>query len=250
MKIKKYEKSALRNAQVALTANEERMVSTMSMSDGPGTKENPYSLWEMCEMIKAGKWQGGYVFINGKVKYIEEDEYVLGETKEGSSDYTIVPNDDADASEFEEPPYLDPYIPFYKPSSDFDISQAGHSSESSNLGSNIAITGKNYQIYHDLIHASDQCVLSVDQTVYEKSVLVSISTFYPCNESDIPTLLCNLSTSNNYVTNVLYQNKNTEFTLNKNTAIASFGYYRIDGQQVTILVDDKKGQRIVYSTTY
>lgn len=77
MKIKKNQKGALRNAQVALTANEERLVSTVNMSDEPGTKDNPYSLWEMCEMIKAGKWQGGYVLLIGKVEYIEKDQFVL-----------------------------------------------------------------------------------------------------------------------------------------------------------------------------
>ncbi len=67
MKIKKYEKSALRNAQVALNANEEKLLSTMNMSDGPGTEDNPYSMWDMCEMVHNGTWKGGYVIITGTV---------------------------------------------------------------------------------------------------------------------------------------------------------------------------------------
>ncbi len=256
MKILNFKKSALRNARVALNANEESMISTVSMTDELGTKANPYSLWEMCELIKAGKWRGGYVLFMGKVEYIEEDQFVLGEAKDGTSNYTIVQNEDDDSSEFVEPSYLDPNLPIFKPSSDFDITQAGHSpessesSESSNIGSNIAIAGKNYQIYHDTIVLSEQCVLSVDQTVFEKYVLVSISTLSPCKESDIPTMRCALSTSSNYVVNAIYLRSNSTFTLNKNSLVASFGYYRIDGQQVAILVDDEKGQRPVYSTAY
>ncbi len=160
MQIKKNQKSALRNAQVALTDNEERLISSMNTADGYGTTENPYSMSDMCEMIKNGTWQGGYVLFMGKVEYIEKDQFVLGEIKEGSSDYTIVANDD-DTSEFEEPPYLDPNLPLYKPSSDFDISQAGQSSESSNSGSNIAIVGTNYNVYHDVISVTTQCKLSL-----------------------------------------------------------------------------------------
>lgn len=58
MKISNFKKSALRNAQVALTANEEELVSTMKKSDGPGTENNPYSLWDMCEMVHNGTWKG------------------------------------------------------------------------------------------------------------------------------------------------------------------------------------------------
>lgn len=250
MKIKKYEKSALRNAQVALNANEEKLLSTMNTGDVSGTKDNPYSLAEMCERIKAGKWRGGYVLYMGKVVYIEMDQFSVEEAGDGSSDYIIVPNEDDDASDFVEPPYLDPNLPLFKPSSDFDITQAGHSSESSNLGSNIAIAGKNYQIYHDQVEISSQCVLSIDQTVFEKSVLVSISTCTPCKESDIPTMFCALSYYGNYVKNNIYKKSNTTFILNKNTVVARFGYYRVDGQQVILLVDDDDKQRPIYITTY
>ncbi len=222
----------------------------MNMSDGPGTVDNPYSMWEMCEMIKHGSWQGGYVFFMGKVQYIEKDQFVLGDSKDGSSNYTIVANDNDDASDFVEPPYLDPQLPLFKPSSDFDITQAGHASGSSNLGSNIAISGQDYNIYHDVISVSNRCKLSVDQTVFEKTVLVSLSTFTTCIESDIPTMRCALSTAGNYVVNTIYLKSNSTFTLSKNSKIANFGYYRVDGQQVTILVEDEKGQRTVYNTTY
>ena len=223
----------------------------MNKADEPGSKENPYSMWEMCEMIKYGSWQGGYVLFMGKVQYIEKDQFILGDAKDGSSDYTIVANDDDDASDFVEPPYLDPNLPLFKPSSDFDITQAGHSSESSDLGSNIAISGQNYNIYHDEISVSTQCKLSVDQTVFEKSVRVSLSTLTACKESDIPTMRCALSISGNYVTNPLYTKSESTYIMNKNSLVASFGYYRVDGQQVTLLVVDDDGkQRPVYITTY
>lgn len=250
MKIKNYEKSALSNAQVALNANEERLISTMNLANEPGTKDNPYSMWEMCEMIKNGSWQGGYVLFMGKVQYIEKDQFVLGDAKDGSSNYTIVPNDDDDASDFVEPPYLDPNLPIFKPSSDFDISQAGHSSESSNLGSNIAISGQDYNIYHEEIGVTNQCRLSVDQTVFEKTVFVSISTVTAYRESDIPTMRCVLQTANRVVDNVIYQKSNSTLPLKQNTLIAKFGYYRIDGQQVFLLVDGEGKRNPVYITTY
>ena len=70
MKIKKYEKSALRNAKVGLSENEESLISTMNTSDKPGTESNPYSLWDMCEMVHNGTWKGGSVLITGAVSYV------------------------------------------------------------------------------------------------------------------------------------------------------------------------------------
>lgn len=252
MKIKKYEKSALSNAQVALNANEEKLISTMNTADEPGTKDNPYSLWEMCEMILAETWEGGYVLFLGKVEYIAKDDFVKG-SADGASDGMIVRNDKNGSSEYEyeEEQYFDNSISLIKPSSDFDIASAGHSSdaESSSKGSETALSGKNYTVYHEVIYFSDRCKLTVEQMVYKKCVYVSISTYNTCTESDIPSIRCKIRSAGNCVTQLIYNRQGGYSTIRSNTPIAKFGYYRLDGEVVSLLMNEDS-EHPYYITTY
>lgn len=243
MKISKFKKSALRNAQVALTANEERLVSTVNMSDEPGTKDNPYSLWDMCEMVRYGQWRGGYVNILGTIKYVGEYDFVLGSEDSNNSDYTIY------ASEFDLEEHYNKTFSFIKPSSNFSIPSTGQtSSEFSYTGSNLAIAGKDYAIYHEKYRYSDTCTLSIEQKVDATTVYVCISTYSECIEFNIPSIKCAISTENNYVTQEIYAKRNSSQIIRANTPIASFGYYRLKGEQVMLIFNDDNSHPIGITT--
>lgn len=243
MKISNFKKSALRNAQVALTANEEELVSTMKKSDGPGTENNPYSLWDMCEMVHNGTWKGGYVLITGNVSYVGRYSFAVGSEEHDGSDYTLYP------SEFNFEEHYNKTFSFIKPSSNFVAPSADQaSSEFSYTGSNLAIAGKDYAIYHEKYRYSDACTLSFEQKVDSTTVYVCISTFSECIELNIPAIKCAISTESNFVTQEIYAKRNSSQTIRANTAIARFGYYRLKGEQVMLIFDNDNSNPIGITT--
>ena len=240
MKIKQYSKSALSNAQVALSATEEQLMK-ISNNDDYGTENNPYSLSDMCEMVHNGTWRGGYVLIMGIVKHVGEYDFVLGSEEQSSSDYTVYP------SEFNLDNQYNKIFSFIKPSSNFSVPSASEgSSEFSYTGSNIAVASQDYVIVHDEYRYSDMCHLSIDQMVYTTKVYVSISTGNACKERYIPSIKCAIQTASNYVTQVLYSKRNSNSTIRSNTPIANFGYYRLKDEQVMLIMDDNKPIYITY----
>lgn len=243
MKIKKYEKSALKNAQVGLSENEECLISTMNTSDKPGTESNPYSLWDMCEMVHNGTWKGGYVLITGTVSYVGRYSFAVGSEEHDGSDYTLYP------SEFDLEEHTNKVFSFIKPSSNFIAPSAGQaSSEFSYTGSNLAIAGKNYAIYHEKYYYSDTCALSIEQKVDATTVCVCISTYSECIELNIPSIKCAISTESNFVTQEIYAKRNSSQTIRANTPIASFGYYRLKGEQVMLIFDNDNSHPIGITT--
>lgn len=243
MKIKKYEKSALRNAQVALNANEEKLLSTMNMSDGPGTEDNPYSMWDMCEMVHNGTWKGGYVIVTGTVSYVGRYSFAVGSEEYDGSDYTLYP------SEFNLEEHYDKIFSFIKPSSDFVAPSANQaSSEFSYTGSNLAIAGKDYVIYHEKYRYSDACILSIEQKVDATTVCVCISTYSECIELNIPSIKCAISTESNFVTQEIYAKQNSSAIIRANTPIAKFGYYRLKGERVMLILNNDNSHPVGITT--
>lgn len=243
MKIKKNEKSALKNAQVALSENEECLISAMNTSDKPGTESNPYSLWEMCEMVHNGTWKGGYVLITGTVSYVGRYGFAVGSEEHDGSDYTLYP------SEFDLDKHTSEIFSFIKPSSNFIVPSAGQaSSEFSYTGSNLAIAGKDYAIYHEKYRYSDFCTLSIEQKVDATAVCVCISTYCSCREADIPSIKCAIKTESNYVTQIIYAKQNSSNIIRANTPITNFGYYRLKGEQILLIFDNNDSQPIGITT--
>lgn len=194
-------------------------------------------------MVHNGTWQGGYVLITGNVSYVGRYGFAVGSEEHDGSDYTLYP------SEFDLEEHTNKVFSFIKPSSNFIVPSAGQaSSEFSYTGSNLAIAGKNYAIYHEKFRYSDTCTLSIEQKVDATTVCVCISTYLSCREADIPSIKCAISTESNYVTQEIYAKQNSLQTIRANTPIASFGYYRLKGEQVMLIFDNDNSHPIGITT--
>lgn len=210
MKIKNYDPDALRFAQETLNANEEHL---MSSNGRKGSEGNPYSLMEMCDMVKEGNWRGGYVDIVGTVTYVGRDDYRYG--GDSSNDYTIYANDDIEFSN----------VSFLLPSG-VELPSPTSDSSSSDKKTNIEVSSDRVEVRG--------ITYIVEKVLCEGCVVIKIKLGVSCNESAIPTIIATVSYEGSTAQATLHKPSNDGSFLRENTLIGTFGYRQKEGQVVDI----------------
>ena len=135
--------------KIALSEGEERLLMS-SFDETKGIEENPYSFFELCDLLSTGECKGGYVSMNGHIEYVGIDQYIAV-----SYDASGNPTDFIYNSDYVQPeslPNLDAYFAsvfsFMNPSAIDDLlkQKAEESYESSH---------KNEDIKNDCIFYTD-----------------------------------------------------------------------------------------------
>lgn len=203
MKIKNYEPDALRNAQEALNENEERL---MSSNDRKGSKENPYSLMEMYDLIKDGRWSGGFVDFLGSIRYIDKDDFKYGEG--GSDWYEIQPSESI-------------------PLSNVSIV------EPSNAVTSPSSSSEKLQI-HSVEVTIEKVDYIIEEIVKDNFCAVIIKTGSKCYESQIPAITVYVTYKQKTATYKLHLYKMAPNIIEKGTVLGSFGFFKLKGQEVVV----------------